>query len=253
MKATLTGLGFVLCFAIAPFASATTVNFTTGSTNAGTMGNSLCYTAGGAATSCNGSQFLMITAWGITGGAGGDTTFAQGALGHYAGTDLGLGVCNQDEGVNCNPPNHEVDNSGHDDFVLFQFNTPVSNATVVLNPVCNCGYTDSTYYTGTGSAAISGLSLAQLSTVGFGSGTNRNGGNSQQTFTLSGSGYTSILLGADVAGPHFGDDYFKIGSLTWTTGNEPPGTPEPSSVISLGTGLGLLVCWARRKRGNSAC
>jgi hypothetical protein len=238
-----------MCMAIAPLASATTVtaNFTLGSSSAGTMGNSLCYNSAGTSTACNGSQFLTITAWGVTGGTGGNTTLQQGALGLYAGTNLGLGVCNQSEGNNCSSPQHEVDNSGHLDFVLFKFNSAINSASVVLNPVCNCGYTDSTYYTATAAGSISGLSLSQLSTAGFSAGVNRTGGNSQQNFSLSGvGGTTAILLGADVdpTAPHYGDDYFKIGSLTWTT---PTGVPEPGSLTSLGLGLGLLGWFGRRK------
>lgn len=229
-------LTYTLCLVISALASASTINFTAGSSTTGSIGNSLCYTAAGAAASCNGNQFVTITAWGITGGAGGNTTLAEAALGKYAGPNLGLGVCNQNEGTNCSTPNHEVDNSGRLDFILFQFRTMVAAASVVLNPVCNCGYTDSTYYLGTGSAAISGLSLSQLGTVGFGSATNRSGDNSQQSFAFGGSGVTSILLGADTGGPHFGDDYFKIGSLTYTAGASQP-TPEPLSAALVGCGL----------------
>lgn len=246
MKAIFICLGLGLCLATAPFASATTVDFTTGSSSDGTMGNSLCYNSAGASTACNGSQFLTVTAWGVTGGAGGATTLQQGALGHYAGTNLGLGVCNQSEGTGCSAPNHEVDNSGHLDFVLFQFNTTVNSASVVLNPVCDCGYTDSTYYTGSATGSISGKSLAQLGTVGFGSASSQSGGNSQQNVGISGisGGVTSILIGADIGGSHFGDDFFKIGSLTYTTGS---GVPEPSSLLSLGLGLCLLSWFGRRR------
>jgi hypothetical protein len=246
MKAVLTCLGLALCLAIAPLASATTVNFTTGTSSDGTMGNSLCYNSAGASTACNGSQFLTVTAWGVTGGAGGNTTFASAALGHYAGTNLGLGVCNASEGTGCSAPNHEVDNSGHLDFVLFQFSSAINSASVVLNPVCNCGYTDSTYYTGNLTASISGKSLAQLGTVGLNSTASQSGGNSQQNVGIAGisGGATSILIGADIAGPHFGNDYFKIGSLSFTPASN---VPEPSSLTSLGAGLGLLTWLARRK------
>ncbi|MDP8989245.1 MAG: PEP-CTERM sorting domain-containing protein, partial [Acidobacteriota bacterium] len=140
----------------------------------------------------------------------------------------------------------EVDNSGHMDFVLFQFSSAINSASVVLNPVCNCGYTDSTYYTGNLTGTIAGLSLAQLSSVGLYSTESQSGGNTQQNVGISGisGGVTSILLGADTAGPHFGSDYFKIGSLTYTTGSS---VPEPSSLLSLGGGLGLLAWLSRRK------
>ncbi len=187
MKAIFICLGLGLCLTTAPFANATMVDFTTGTSNDGTMGNSLCYNSSGASTACNGSQFLTVTAWGVTGNPNGNTTFQPGALGHYAGSNLGLGVCNAAQGTNCSSPNHEVDNSGHLDFVLFQFSGTVTAASVVLNPVCDCGFTDSTYYTGSATGTISGKSLATLGTVGFGSASPaRTGGNSQQSVTITG-------------------------------------------------------------------
>ena len=246
MKAIIFCWGLGLGLATAPFAIAATIDFTTGSSSSGSMGNSLCYNSAGASAACNGSQFLTVSAWGLTGGAGGNTTLDIAALGHYAGTNLGLGVCNQSEGTGCSAPNHEVDNSGHLDFVLFQFSSAITSASVILNPVCNCGYTDSTYYTGNLSGTIFGKSLAQLSTVGFNSTSSQSGGNSQQNLGIGGigGGVTSILLGADIAGPHFGQDYFKIGSLTYTPGSS---VPEPSSLMSLGIGLGLLT-WVGHRR-----
>ena len=246
MKAIFICLGLGLCLATAPFANATMVDFTTGTSHDGTMGNSLCYNSSGASMNCNGSQFLTVTAWGVTGNGG--TTLAAGALGNYAGSNLGLGVCNAVEGNDCSAPNHEVDNSGHLDFVLFQFSSTVTSASVVLNPVCNCGFTDSTFYTGNLTGTISGKSLASLGTVGLSGPTSQTGGNSQQNVSITGisGGVTSILIGADINpnAPHYQDDFFKIGSLTYSTGS---GVPEPSSLTSLGLGLGLLGWFGRRK------
>ena len=247
MKALLTCLGLGVCLLTAPFASAATIDFTTGSSTDGNENpaNSLCYSAAGASTACNGSQFLTVTAWGVTGGSGGNSTLVQAALGRYAGANLGLGVCNQSEGNGCDAPNHEVDNSGHLDFVLFTFSSAVKSASVVLNPVCDC-YTDSTYFVGNAITSISGKTLAGLTSDGFAAGVNTPGGKSQQSLSLTGpaGGETSILVGADVAGSHFGQDFFKIGSITYTTSSS---VPEPGSLTSLGLGLGLLGWFGRRK------
>jgi hypothetical protein len=235
MKTILNCLSVGLFLTVAPFASATTANFTIDGSSAGSFGNSLCYSSAGTSTACNGSQFLTITAWGLTGS--GNTTLQTAALGRYGPGNYGLGVCNQSEGSGCSSPNHEVDNAGSKDFVLFQFSSAINSASVVLNPVCDC-YTDSTYYVGVGS--VSGKTLAQL-----GVSVSQDGGKSQQNFALNGvNGATSILLGASILTDSTGVDYFKIGSLTWTT---PTNVPEPSSLMSLGLGLGLLT-WVGYRR-----
>jgi hypothetical protein len=251
MKAILFSLGVGVLLATAPFAGATTVNFTTGTSNDGTIGNSLCYSSTGTSTACNGSQFLTITAWGVTGSN--STTFQAAALGNYAGTNLGLGVCNASEGVGCQSPNHEVDNSGHFDFVLFQFSSAISAASVTLNPVCDCD-TDSTYYTGNLTSSISGKTLAGLNAAGLTNVQTRSGSfDQQQNFSLTGissSGANTILLGASTSSS---DDYFKIGSLTFTPQpSTQSSVPEPGSLTSLGLGLGLLGWFGKRRMAKRA-
>ena len=64
---------------------------------------------------------VTVTAWGVTGS--GDTKFQNANVGQYSG--YGLGVCDRNEGLNCDIPVHQVDNSNGYDFVLFQFSSPV--------------------------------------------------------------------------------------------------------------------------------
>jgi hypothetical protein len=160
-------------------------------------------------------------------------TFSDAALGEYAGTNLGLGVCNSTElAAGCSAPQHEVDDNGQYDFVLFSFSQPVNSITIVLNPVCDCN-TDATYYLNTGSP--SGKTLLQLGTA---TNVTETAPDTQQTITISGlNGATSILFGASTSGS---DNYFKIGSLSVMEGTA---TPEPATLLLSGValvGLGLM-------------
>ena len=66
--------------------------------------------------------------------------------------------------------------------------------------------------------------------------------NSEQTFSLSGSGISSVTISA--ADGSSWD--FAIDNVTFTPAAAP--TPEPSSLALLGTGLAALVRFGRRRR-----
>jgi hypothetical protein len=201
----------------------------TGSTSS-SVGNSIVRS--------NGTEIVTATAW----DAVGTGMFAAAALDDYAGTNLGLGVCTLAQLLsNCNPPYHEVNDSGRYDFVLFSFSQPASSVTIVINPVCDCN-TDATYYVNTGSP--SGKTLLQLGTA---TNSNETTKDTQRTITISGlGGATSILFGASTSGD---DNFFKIGSLSVTEGT----VPEPATFGLAGIALvGLGLMGRRRKSRASA-
>src|SRR4051812_21235863 len=109
MKLAVLALGFSLCPSL--FAVSYTWNFS-GSGGAGTTGNSLSFVS-----SPTGGPSVKATAWYI------DATghFQKAALGQYSPN--GLGVCYP--GENCTNPDHQTDNNVLDEYVLFEFSSPV--------------------------------------------------------------------------------------------------------------------------------
>src|SRR5580698_3455435 len=104
MKFTLLTLGALLV-SMSAQATSLSLDFTSSGgvdtgDNGGAFGNVRTYT--------NDGVTVTVTAWGLTGHS--DTTFQTANLGQYTGTNLGLGICNQNENKNCGSPTHQVDN-----------------------------------------------------------------------------------------------------------------------------------------------
>lgn len=190
-------------------------------------GNSMVFSA-----SPGGGPAIKATAWYLNG----SNTFQKATLGQYSS---GLGVCYP--GENCTQPDHQVDNSGFDEYVLFEFATPVDPSTVHITSTSGADL-DASYFLG-GTAGqnmnLTGLTTASLSGLGFGAINDDLG-------TASGSRDVSLLSGlppgpvnAILFGAKYGntDDFFKIGTMGGSTSSP---VPEPSSVILLFT-IALLV------------
>jgi len=200
-----------------------TVNYMTGAIGQGSGDNSIVKNMPGETVTAN--------AWGVTGNN--DTTFQWATLGQYSG--LGLGVCNQAElSVGCTAPQHEVDDNGQLDFVMFSFSAPVTSVSITVTPVCNCD-TNASYIVGNGLDPL-GLTLAQLPAV---QNSNEITKDTTRTITLNGlgNGVTDVLFGASVTGTN---NFFKIESLSYTQAS---GVPEPATLALAGIallGLGAL-------------
>lgn len=144
--------------------------------------------------------------------------------------------------MGCGAPQHEVDDNGQFDFVLFTFSAPVTSVTIDITPVCNCD-TNASYIVGTGLNPLNDT-LAQVGTFTTSTETAKDQPR-DITLTGLGSGVTSVLFGASISGS---GNYFKIESVTAT---EAAGAPEPATMALAGAallGLGLI----RRKRISSA-
>ena len=210
------------------------ISYTSGNLGQGSGTNSIIESAGG--------ETVTATAWSVTGNN--DTNFQTATLGQYSG--LGLGVCNQVElkaSGGCGAPQHEVDDNGQYDFVLFSFSSPVTSVTITINPVCDCN-TDASYYVGNGINPL-GDTLAQLGTA---TTSNETTADTTRTITLSGlgSGVTSVLFGASILGTN---NYFKIESLSVTEGITTSTTPEPATFGMAGIALvGLGVVGRKRRK-----
>ncbi|MEO8097248.1 MAG: PEP-CTERM sorting domain-containing protein [Acidobacteriota bacterium] len=196
---------------------------------------------------------VTVTSFSLT-GAG--TTFETAKT---SGTvNLGLNVCNQLEGLNCLLPQHQIDNDfgngtfGAVDFILLQFNAPVSITSVTLSTVGDGNIfgttdTDASFWQGN---VASGLNLAtacggactQASLAGLGFAVNGNSdaapisnNSGLRTFNVGGGAYTSFLISARTgAGADSALDYFKL----YDAVTESSTTPEPGT---FGLGAAALI------------
>lgn len=202
----------------------------------GTYGNNRTFTSGGVT--------LTVSAWGYTYGSN-DNALESAALGRWS---TGLGVCNRSE--DCTSPQHQVDNVGIDDWVLFVFSEPIDITTVRIDPYGTYDR-DVSYWTGNVTTPINLTGVRYSSTLptdladlGF---TERR----DQTYSSSGSplnvpittGYVNAMLfGARIEPDSTAGDRFKIASLTGDfrvppPPPPPPSVPEPSALLLMGAGL----------------
>jgi hypothetical protein len=210
-------------------------DFTSGGTNSGSSyGNVRTFTSGGVT--------VTVTAWGLTGGFS-NTTFENARLGQWSG--FGMGVCNREEGgVNCDSPEHQADNVGRYDFVLFQFSTPVDPLSITINPFGTYDR-DVSYWTGNTASGLnlSGLSIGSLAGLGFGGkidDTTSASGN-PRTVDLTSGAVNSVFFGAQYGAGDL-DDRFKIESMSVNA------VPEPATLSLLGGALLALGVYRRRAR-----
>lgn len=221
--------------AFASNAALVTLDLTSGGSNSGGTYNTRTFTAGGIT--------VTATAWSLTGN---NNTFQSSNLGKYS---TGLGVCNRDEIAQrrgCDEPEHQVDNVGSLDFVLFQFSAAIDPTKVTINPAGDYDR-DVSYWTGTTANPLSLTSknLGNLAGLGFGNRKDDEGttGSAARDVTIVSGLANSLLFGADI---FESNDWFKITSIQFDY-TPPTKVPEPGSLALIALALGGLGL-ARRRR-----
>ncbi|MCX6629959.1 MAG: PEP-CTERM sorting domain-containing protein [Candidatus Solibacter sp.] len=198
-------------------------------------GNSIVFAAGP-----SGGPTVKASAWYINGGG----TFQKATLGQYS---HGLGICYP--GENCTNPDHQVDNSTLDEFVLLEFSAPVDPASVDITSTSSGGL-DVSYWLG-GTAGqnlnLTGSLTSSLAGLGFGLiNDNPTALTGSRTVDLTG-GVPAGTVNAILFGGKLGDnnDFFKVGGMAGSTATA---VPEPSSVILLCTVTLLGLRFSRRAK-----
>lgn len=211
-------------------------------------GNTRSYTVGGIT--------VTASAWGVTGAS--NTQFRTAQSGWWSGA--GLGICARNEGTGCSNPEHQVDNSGAREYILFRFSQAIDPTQVGIDPYGNYDR-DVEYFVGNATTSVLtnlAPSAASLGTIGLGTRFTSlsSPSNDGRLVAIEGGMVTALLIGAGALNADGFDnivDRFKIETLTISTG--PSGAPDPSgspvpapaSVALLGGALVALRALRGRK------
>ena len=224
-------------------AMASTWTFASGgdsySTSGSSYGNQLTYS--------HGVETLQVSAWANTAVApanGFETAYIRDF-------STGLGVCNREEGnisscINGGGANHQVDNVGQQDLVLFLLDSPQAMQSLTIDPNGTWDR-DVSFWVGNVSTGMTlvGSTFANLGALGFGSQVNSLNSASNAALTISLGGYMGNALLVGGLFPADGSpDRFKIRSLVTTTGISV--VPVPAGAWLLVSAFGVLATIRRQ-------
>lgn len=159
----------------------------------------------------------------------------------------GLGVCSGTENCETVSADYQVDNAGHDDYVLFTFDSPMDQFTVRINPeVNNSGGwdLDVSYFVGyvDPSIDLAGKGYSDLVGLGFSSRVDDDWYRSatyRDVSIFSQTPVNALLLGPKKGGEYDLSDRFMITSIS--------SVPEPSSMLLLMLGMGVIGLVSMRR------
>ncbi|MFD0895974.1 hypothetical protein KBB96_08510 [Luteolibacter ambystomatis] len=185
---------------------------------------------------------VTADAWGYTRGSS-DNALEAAALGQW---NVGMGVVSGTEdpaGVD-----HQLDNEGPDEWVLFMFSTSVQVTGVTIDPY-GVYDRDVTYWVGNVSSNLdlTGKTYADLAALGFGSeiASFSTASESARTVSITSPGGVNAILFGAKRGEFTGDDIdrFKITAISAT-----PLTPVPEPACALLGSLGAFSLLFKRRR-----
>ena len=206
-------------------------------------GASLSFTSEGVTVTATGWNYYATTTRLATEGFKDASLFQGGG---------GLGVCADSEVSAClekRSGDYQVDNYGHDDYVMFVFSAPTDQFTVRIDPESNTtplGWDrDVSYWLGNvsdpSSFNLTDVTYTGLTNLGFSSGYS-NGTQSNDYRDVSIFSPTSVnvlIFGAKRGGEYDLSDRFMITSVS--------SVPEPSSMLLLVLGVSLIGLVSMRR------
>lgn len=229
-------LSLVAAFVIATAASAgagpVTFDFTGsqgGPAGFGGYGNTRTFTDGGVT--------VTASAWAYTWGSL-DNALQKAALGRWSS---GLGSCNRAEDPEtCSDlQEHQVDNAGPDDWVMFLFSAPIDISSVTIDSYGSSDHGVS-YWTGnvSGPVDLGEWKYSDLASFGFAPRTDSTAraGSGPRGVSIGGGFVNALIFGAQSNANANGNAYFKITGLGGLT---PP--PQPLAVPEPGTLAFMLL------------
>lgn len=178
---------------------------------------------------------LSASAWA---GTGRRDAFETAALSMQAGG--GLGVCNRDEGLHCDPYSRALDNRGAADLILFRFSRAVGLDTLTLRQAG--GDSDLSVWAGSGAIDLDGMARGALGTATV---ISHAAGDAIRSAALGGAftgNYDWLAVSARL---NQKNDFANLLTLSAVPVSQP--VPEAGTWAMLLAGLGLIGFVVRRR------